>query len=123
MTHTATKTAAHVVGVLTTWIFAIAATAADFSGKYVIDAEGQYTGTAWIVPVGDCYKMIWNIDGAEPYEGIAIGEGDVLSVAFTGNAMSGVVAYRLAEPGKLVGRWTTFGTTGKLAHETLHKQQ
>ena len=97
----------------------------DIVGAYkcVGDAGNgkQYEGKAKIAKDGDCYKVTWEI-AAQRYTGLAIRDGDALSVAIHDDAddkYTGLIVYRLGKGGKLVGRWSTFGFKGMILTETL----
>lgn len=97
----------------------------DLSGSYkcVGDAGNgkQYQGAVEVAKEGNCYRLTWDF-GKDKYTGVGIPEGNTLSVAIRqeGNdGYTGVVVYKVQNGGKLVGRWTTFGSKGGIAGETL----
>lgn len=112
--------------VTTVWLVA-SATAADerpIVGKYkcVGDAGNgaQYEGTVEITAAKDTFRITWDIKGARS-EGLALRDGDALSVAIRNDAKSpaaGLAAYRIKEDGSLAGRWSYFGWEGRVLTET-----
>ena len=85
---------------------------------------GEYEGRVEIAARGDVYNLKWTV-GEETYLGVALREGDVLSVAWgipgeRGTAV-GVVSYKIEEGGTLTGRWTVLGGRNPVMKETLRK--
>lgn len=102
-------------------------TAADerpIVGKYkcVGDAGNgnQYEGTVEIRAAKDTLRVAWDVNGAKS-EGLAIRDGNLLSVAIRSDANSvaaGLAVYRIKEDGSLAGRWSYFGWEGRVLTET-----
>ena len=85
---------------------------------------GEYEGRVEIAVREDVYYMKWKV-GEETYQGIALREGDVLSVAWgipgEGGTAVGVVSYKIEKGGTLIGRWTVLGGRNPVMKETLSK--
>jgi len=81
--------------------------APDLTGIYTAEGAnpgggGTYVGTASIQPLGENWRITWQI-GNDRYVGIATVLNGVLAVAVP--AAGQVAAYRIARPGVLEGRW------------------
>lgn len=85
---------------------------------------GTYEGRVEIAKKGDGYNLKWKV-GESTYLGVALREGDVLSVAWGlpggGGTVVGVVAYKINADGTLNGRWTVLGGDNKAQKESLRK--
>lgn len=99
---------------------------ADITGIYTCVGENahgnQYRGTVQITKVGDTYELKWTIAGRS-HIGLAIREGNILSSCWLAGGSGGIVVYRIEKGLKLVGRWSEFGTNGRVLTETLTKKQ
>ena len=83
-----------------------------------------YEGRVEIAARKGVYNLKWKV-GETAYVGVALREGDVLSVAWgmpgDEETVIGVVAYRIEKGGTLVGRWTVLGSDLSVMKETLRK--
>ena len=69
------------------------------------DANGSYTGTVGIAPVGEIYAVRWRIASGETYSGVGLRQGNLLVVGWgTGQNVSSVAVYQ-ARGTMLQGRW------------------
>ena len=81
----------------------------------------EYHGGVDISKEGYCYLVKWTV-GVQHTSGIAIRDGDTLSVAIHDDdkdAPTGIAVYRVESDGKLVGRWSYFDYDGATVVETL----
>jgi hypothetical protein len=118
-----------VIAIIGHGIPATAADAPELVGQYKCVGESnngkEYQGVVEITKDGDCYKFKWQI-GKETYTGVAILEGNILSVAnrLEGtDEYTGIVVYKIEKGGKLTGKWTGTGLKGKIYTETLTLQK
>ena len=85
---------------------------------------GMYEGRVEIAERKSVYNVKWKV-GDQTYVGVALREGDVLSVAWgipaEGGTAVGVVAYKIEEGGTLTGRWSVLGGDTTVMKETLRK--
>ena len=85
---------------------------------------GMYEGRVEIAARKGVYNLKWSV-GETTYVGVALREGDVLSVAWgipgEGGTAIGVVAYKIAKDGTLSGRWTVLGGDNSVMPESLRK--
>mgnify|MGYP006908254337 CR=1 FL=1 len=85
---------------------------------------GAYEGRVEIAERKGLYHVKWTV-GEQTYVGVALREGDVLSVAWgiphDGGTAVGVVAYKIEKGGTLTGRWTVLGGDNSIMKETLRK--
>ena len=84
---------------------------------------GAYVGKVVITKTGQTYTVQWTIGSGQVHAGIAIREGNVLSVCFVAGGGAGVASYKIekTEDGpRLVGRWAGLGGQ-KTQPETLTK--
>ena len=89
------------------------------------NADGSvYEGRVEIAARKGVYNLTWNV-GEQTYVGVALREGDVLSVAWgipgEGGTAIGVVAYKIEKGGSLSGRWTVLGGDNPVLKESLRK--
>ena len=92
-----------------------AAEEVDIAGEYTCRGSnpggGTYSGKVVIHKTKQTYKVQWKI-ATGTYFGVAIREGNVLSVCFVSKESVGVVSYKIEEVkdgARLVGRWAGFG--------------
>ena len=96
----------------------------DLSGRYACagtNADGsRYSGTVTITPMGSAWRIDWIVGGSS-HGGVGLVEGDVLSACWNirGTRDGGIVVYRLAAGGRLIGRWSATTGTGAVGTETL----
>ena len=97
----------------------------DIAGEYSCqgggDRGGVYSGKVTITKTGETYRVQWKIASGEAHVGVAIREGNVLSVCFVGQRVAGVVSYKIDKDKhgpRLVGRWAGVGDK-KTQSETL----
>ncbi len=97
-------------------------------GLYACKGEnpdgGMYEGRVEIAARKGVYNLKWSV-GETTYVGVALREGDVLSVAWgipgEGGTAIGVVAYKIEKGGTLSGRWTVLGGENAVMKESLRK--
>ena len=106
-------------------VSAVAPHDSDLSGVYECvggaGASMEYHGQIDISKEGYCYRVKWTV-GIQHSSGIAIRDGDTLSVAIHDDDKdepAGIAVYRVESDGKLVGRWSYFGYDGATVVETL----
>lgn len=102
---------------------ASAAKPRDFSGKYLAEGSNNggraYKAMVEITREGDVYQVLWVLGPREAYMGVGLTEGEALCVGWATGQIPGLVVYKPAADGKLVGRWTAPGSEGKTFKETL----
>lgn len=88
---------------------------ADIAGEYNVVGTNEngspYRGALAILKHGDVYQFRWN--AGKQYDGVGVGNGGVVAVAFTGGASGkgcGVVSYKILADGTLDGVWGYWGT-------------
>jgi hypothetical protein len=100
------------------------ATPNDLAGLYVCDGVGPdgapYQALVEIVKNNDTYQLVWWFESEVVGIGLGIRSGDVLAVMHY-SGLPGVVAYRIEQGPRLVGRWTVAGADGVVFSETLTK--
>ncbi len=97
----------------------------DIAGQYSCFGGGlgggAYTGKVVIIKTGETYRVQWKLASGEAHVGVAIREGDILSVCYMGKQAAGVVSYKIDKDKhgpRLVGRWASLGDK-KTQSETL----
>jgi hypothetical protein len=90
---------------------------ADPGGTYDVEGSGPggsttYRGTVEVTRTGETYRITWTI-GEEIYTGTAIGNDDVLSIAYASadSAQHGLAVYSREQGGDWAGLWTPSGGT------------
>ncbi|AFY36004.1 hypothetical protein [Calothrix sp. PCC 7507] len=102
----------------------IAANTADIIGQYKCEgtnADGRtYKGKVAISKQGNAYYLRWVVGKNQNFTGVGVLEGNVLAVSYYGS-FTGVVAYRVEDSSRLVGKWTTPTAKGQVSTEVLTK--
>lgn len=80
--------------------------------------QGPYEATVEIKPQGETYRLMWKFADGGVLPGVALWEGNRLTVAYWHPQDLGVAVYRLNRS-RLVGRWTAASSEGIVYTETL----
>lgn len=130
MNHSWKLSAQIVTALLTAMLLVGSSTAAekeeiDIAGQYSCFGGGLgggvYTGKVVIIKTGETYQVQWKLASGENHVGVAIREGNLLSVCYVGKQAAGVVSYKIDKDKhgpRLVGRWASLGDK-KTQSETL----
>jgi hypothetical protein len=98
--------------------------AADIEGTYKCEGDngmgGKYTGTVTIVKKDETYRVVWKLGAKDTYFGLGVLQGDVLAVCYYESSL-GVVAYKVEDDSKLVGKRAMVKGDGKVIAEILTK--
>jgi len=111
------------VGLALAW--PMTTSAADVAGTYKCEGEnemgGKYTGTVTIVKQDQTYRVTWKLGPRETYFGLGVLQGDVLAVSYYESRL-GVVAYKVEDDSKLVGKKAMVKGDGAVTTEILTRQ-
>ncbi len=80
-----------------------------------------YSGHIQIEKKGGQYALRWFIGKTQSQAGVAILEGNVLSVGYMDSSGGdfGVVSFRIISPSRLEGKWCSLGNPMAYGRETL----
>ncbi|MEZ0259230.1 MAG: hypothetical protein ACAI37_28435 [Chthoniobacter sp.] len=103
-------------------VLSITTSAADVEGTYKCEGDnqrgGKYTGTVTIAKQNQTYRVVWKLAPRETYFGLGVLQGDVLAVSYYESRL-GVVAYKVEDDSKLVGKRAMVQGDGTVTTETL----
>jgi hypothetical protein len=91
---------------------AVAAYAADPTGKYTIEGtnpggKGTYSGSVSVTKTGETYRVVWVVGGTR-YIGTGIGDKNFLAVSYKSGNDTGLALYG-ADGGNWTGVWAYSG--------------
>ena len=95
------------------------------TGRNSPKADKTYGGKVVVEKTADTYKLTWLIGAAQSQKGVAILDGNILSVGYMdlSGRDFGVVSYKVLSEKKLEGKWSPIAGSGGYGTELLEYEK